>query len=268
MRKFSRFLVATGIAVAFTQLLAVSAAYAKMVDCDKGQSLQAAVNTAATGTLIQVTGTCTEKVNVDTDDVEIVGIDGATVIGPPGSFGTFTVRARRVVILDFTVFGEAGFVVREGASAEIRGNSIQEVTNVGISIGAGSYGNIRSNYVTGDGSFSGIHIFQGSSADIGGNTVINPTGCGICIEGASSAVVSDNTVLDSISGIGALESSYIFLPGGAPNTLDGNDFGVACEADAVYRVDVAQVLIANAQDGLQFNGCTIRNFSGAPFPLP
>ena len=160
--------------------------------------------------------------------------------------------------------------IDQGGSAEIRNNIIEDVTNVGILVRAGSYGNVRSNDVTGNGSFSGIFLDIGASADIHDNTVTNPNGSAIGIDGNSSAVVSGNTVFDSGSGIAVRESSYIFLPRGAggPNTLDNNGTGVRCTDDGVIRVDVAQDFNSNGTNGSQLNGCTIRNFVGAPFPLP
>ena len=249
-------------------VLAASPTYAKVINCDKGHSLQAAVDTAVDGAVLEVSGTCMERIEVDNDGVEIVGVGNATVIGPPDSFGTFFVRGRRVIIEGFTIRGEIGVNIDQGGSAEIRNNIIEDVTNVGILVRAGSYGNVRSNDVTGNGSFSGIFLDIGASADIHDNTVTNPNGSAIGIEGNSSAVVNGNTVSGSDSGISVTETSYIIILGGNPNTLEGNVFGVSCSHDSVIRVDEAQIFINNGTDGLQFDGCNIRNFVGAPFPLP
>ncbi len=59
-------------------LLALSASplYAQTVNCNSpNQDLQTAVAAAGDGEVVRVSGTCTEKVPVDNDGVEIIGIE-------------------------------------------------------------------------------------------------------------------------------------------------------------------------------------------------
>lgn len=237
------------------------------VDCDKGETISKALDRARDGATIEVSGTCTEQVFVDKDRVEIVGIGLPAVIGPPNSFGTFSVRGTGVLIRGFTLRGETGVSINSGGSAEIRSNVIDEVTNTGIIVAFGSFGDIHHNDVRGGhGEFSLIFLHQSASAEIRNNTVTNSDGSGIGIDAGSSAQIFGNTVSGStFGGIVVLENSYAFLTGGGPNTLEDNLQGVVCDFSSVIRVDVAQIFIGNGQD-LLLGSCEVRNFVGVPFP--
>ena len=268
LRKYMRLMATAGMVVISALIFAASPAYAKNVNCNQGHSLQDAVDTTVDGGVIEVSGTCNEVVFVNNDGVQIVGVGGAIVVAPPNAnSGTFTVRGRRVIIRGFTIRGRTGVAIVDGGSAVVQNNIIDDVTSTGITVQSSSYGRIQFNEVISNG-FAGILLFNSASGDIAGNSVTTPNGSGIAINGGSSAIVSGNTVHESFRGMQVAETSYIFFPGGNANTFDSNNQGVTCEHDSVIRVDEEQSFINNVQDGVQFNGCTIRNFVGAPFPLP
>ena len=79
--------------------------HVKFVFCDKGHSIQKAVDRARDGRSIRVFGTCHEAVFINKDRITIFTNDGATVIPPAGSTAFAVGFADNVVIAGFNIWG-------------------------------------------------------------------------------------------------------------------------------------------------------------------
>ena len=214
------------------------------MNCDNGQSIQTAVNNTREGGVIEVYGTCNEKV-VITRGVILNGLGSANVNGPPRSFGTFTVRggASGVRISGFNITGEQGVRIEQGASATVRDNFIDGSTSIGILIGSGSYGLVQDNIIT-NSSNSGIHISGASSAQVGGNTM-----SGTAPGGASVGLL-------------VIHNSYLQLI--SANTIMNNHTGFHCDYGAA--VSVVEQSFSGNDTAVQTFSCEVQKPAAVPFP--
>src|SRR5262249_41669153 len=134
------------------------------VNCNAGGKIQTALNAAANGDTILVTGVCNENVSVR-DELARVTVDGqgTTILHSPDPAGSpFQVLGRNITIKRFTITGgRSGIAVLRGGSALIDGNTIQE------SVG------------------SGIIVHQNGHARIVNNTIQNNANSGVTIQESS-----------------------------------------------------------------------------------
>lgn len=189
-----------------------AAAPIQTVDCDKGQSVSAAL--AAGKTELLVRGTCNESPVVARDDVILRGHpDGGTIVG------TLTLRAaQRLLVEGLTVTGPGdGIQVIDGASATIRGNDLSGNDGYGIQVIDGAFARIENNTASDNGvgnEGAGIGITR-AFASGGGNTAVNNGFAGIeVIQGGTWRSNFDH--VDAASGEFALSvdrSSYGDLRG-------------------------------------------------------
>ncbi len=183
-----------------------------VVDCTKGQSIQAAVNAAVDGDTVTVFGRCTEIVTITTD--------GITVIGGSGTlFGGFIVDgAQRVVIDDLTIDGSTtagrldGVRAQNNAHVTVRNCTILNHTRSGANITRASSGLLEGNTITvfeADGADSGVVVSLGSFALLRG-TAENPT-----------QSITSNLASGSFgNSLGVFHDSHVRLNGG--NTIVGS----------------------------------------------
>jgi parallel beta-helix repeat protein len=243
-----------------------SSCFLARVDCEADDTIQAAVDNADDGGLVEVSGTCAESVVVRKDDIRIVGVNGATVEPPADSIG-FLVLADRVQIEDFTIIGgTAGVNIQQGSSATVLDNTILDSTSVGIFIDSASHGNIQGNTLNStSGNFSQIFVTGSSSAIISGNIITASSGNGIGAVFASSATVSGNNVSGTaFDGIGVGQNAHIFFNSPNANTVS-NPGGTAifCDFSGSLRVDIEQNLTGAVNLDAS---CDLTNFFGVPFP--
>lgn len=147
----------------FALIMAPAAAVEKKVDCDKGQSLQAALETAtgnAEALEIQLDGTCEEVVTITRDRVSIVGNDGATIAGRIRIFGPGNVTLR-----DLTITGPGPGLGVWGGRTRMFGVSILDNTDTGIVAQDGATIRFSGGQVSGNGGSHGV-LLIGSNAQI------------------------------------------------------------------------------------------------------
>ena len=179
------------------------------VDCDAGNSVNAAVRSAKPGDTVLVSGTCKEQVSIPPEVVGVT-VDGQkkTTIQHPGgnapSPHVFYNRGKEIVIKGLTVTGGLDGIHLSGpASAVIDGNVVTKNSGRGIHIDKGSIARILNTTVEQSG-LIGIDITGASYAYIGlfiprvpalaPNTIRNNGGPGINIERTSGAWVVGNTI--------------------------------------------------------------------------
>lgn len=199
--------------------------------CDR-HSLQDAVDRAAEGGEITVTGICNEQVVIRKDRVRIVGSPGATVQAPPGGIA-FTVLSDGVVISDLYITGGSVAIdIAKGASADITGNAIHDYTETGIRIRANSNAEIVGNTIDGPaGSFTAIGLLAGASAQLDNNTIVSNGLFGINVAAASSALLANNnlsTPAASSLGIVINRTAQLAFAPGSPNVIQATGLALFC----------------------------------------
>lgn len=144
------------------------------VNCDEGESIQQRLDkNAKNGDTVEVSGLCQEQIVIETNNLQLIGLNSATIDGGgdagPGNT-VIQVRALNVTITGFTVTGgRSGIFVSRVGSALIEGNIIIDVGRNGISVTDGAWGRIDNNMIM-DIPRSGI-VLSGGGADLSGNDV-------------------------------------------------------------------------------------------------
>ena len=204
------------------------------VNCP-GQSLQASVDAAGAGDVINVTGTCIENV-VIREEKQRLTLDGqnAAILNGPSSLPTLNVKGKGILIQNFynsgaITGGTVGIYVNRNASATINHNNIHNTGASGISINQLSFAVIKNNNIH-DNPGSGIYVYENSDARIGfdstadstssPNTIQNNGDRGITVTQTSHATIVGNTIASNGSdGIGVFRLSSADI---ASNTINGN----------------------------------------------
>ena len=241
--------------VLFLYLLSPLAQAATIPVSCPGASLQAAVNLAAPGDSISVSGTCNENILVR-NEKQRIAIDGggtATINGPSSATPTINVRGKGITIQGLNITGGsngievnrgsnavinnnivhatggAGVVVYELAFAVITNNTIQDNPEDGIMISESSASRIGFNNETDivasantiqSNNGRGISLFNNSSARIVGNTISGNAATGILVRGDSHADIAGNQINgNGGDGITVIDNSSVSLGETAGSTI-------------------------------------------------
>ncbi|MEI9479068.1 MAG: right-handed parallel beta-helix repeat-containing protein [Deltaproteobacteria bacterium] len=280
------------LVIGFLGLIVPSLAAAQQptikVNCNKGESVQSALDNLTGPATIVVKGTCHENVVIKKDDVTI---EGGTFLGPDPNQNTIHVQgARRVLITGATIGGERnGVGLYQGGSVTIERSSIQGNAGVGIAANFGSlavvnFCKIQSNDSDGvvatanssllliestitDNGGAGVNVTRGSSARIGANfqgdarpnTIERNRGPGIKVYQASQALIVNNTIQYNIGNGVFIEGASATLPN---NTIKFNSKGIEVASAGNARIginDNGSAGVGNIIESNQLEGISIGN---------
>jgi parallel beta-helix repeat protein len=252
----------------------------RLVDCDRGETIQGVLRTVRPGDTLYIKGTCNENVTIGSptgqfNGVTLDGLGTATISGPNATENTleldgvtnFTVHGLRItggfdalsintgnqILLDSVVVEGAGrhgiHFQRGTAMAAVINSTIQNNPQNGIIVNENSYARI------------GFTAGVGASEDDTGPCVIQGNGGhGIRIQRSSSARVYTNTISDNgQNGVNIESASYAEI---ATNTINGNGKnGVAITETSTLHLgnptgtrnedNPNTTTVANGQFGLQ-----------------
>ncbi len=234
-----------------------------------GQSIQAAIDGAAAGDTIAVTGACAENVLVRNEKQRItISGSAASINGPSSASPTVNIRGKGILLQGFTITGgSVGVHVNRGSNAVITSNTIENSGGSGILVDQLSFAAVTNNLIqnkAGD----GIRMNDNSTARVGFNTFTDPAGpnnilsnggSGISVALASSARIAHNTISgNSADGVTVLGSSFAGIgfrtqedTSASPNTISGNGIsGVRAELTS-SAVIVGNTISNNADYGVE-----------------
>ncbi len=216
-----------------------------LVSCPT-DSLQNAINLAAPGVTILVSGTCSENLLVRNEKQRIT-IDGgftATISAPSNTSPAVNIRGKGILLQNFTITGGSnGVWVNRGSNAVLNTNVIQNSTGNGVLVDELAFAVLTNNTIQNHpaaGAFVsehstarigfnadsdtvaspnvivdnliGVIIANGSSARIVGNTIQNQTGDAIQVLRDSHAEISSNQIFtNGGDGIEVGENSFVQL---------------------------------------------------------
>ncbi len=207
-----------------------------------GQTIQAAVDAANPGDVINVTGTCNENVVVRNEKSRFVINGGGTAtVNGATTAPVFHLKGKGIKVTGFTITGGLqGVAVSRGANALIDSSNISGAQASGIHVREMSFATITNNTIHNNGG-RGILVHEGSVAHIGfnelsdatmaPNTITSNTMSGIGVFNHSVAYIVSNTVSSNgIDGIHVVHGSHAVASG---NTVNSNtDSGVALEGNS------------------------------------
>jgi parallel beta-helix repeat protein len=236
-----------------------------LVKCDRGETIQAALDRARPGDEIEVSGHCVENIVIEENRITLKGLSGATISAADPELSTIGVLGLNTRIENFASIsgGSNGIVVHRGASAVIRGNTVENAASNGINVNNSAFARIDGNTVRNNGG-QGINIRQSAAADIFSNTVTGNTQRGIQVGEAASADIADNTITANLSdGIRVRRTAHIRLSDdpqfNQPNLIEGNSGrGIFCRTNSSINFGAAQDFgTGNAQGNTLFEATCV-----------
>jgi parallel beta-helix repeat protein len=227
------------------------------VDCDKGESVQKALDNLDGAATIVVTGICRENIDIRKDDVTI---QGGSFVGPDSQQSTIYIEgARRVLIKQATVGGEGnGIAVSQGGTLTVVESTIQDNGKAGIVANFGSSA-VVDNCIMQNNSQQGIVVTDNSAVVLTNSTVRANGAAGVLVQRSSSGrigrsitgVSSPNQITDNRgNGVNVFTTAYALIDG---NKIKDNSYnGVFIEGASAT---VTSNTISNNQGkGVEVNG--------------
>jgi parallel beta-helix repeat protein len=186
------------------------AAQAVPVNCDSGQTISAALAQGAT--LVKVSGTCTETVEILRDDVTIQGMGGATLNGGISINGARRILIKNLTIKNGAAASDVGMVdvfLDGGASATLDNVKVKKAS-VGVYATGSSFVEVRNGSLF-DNNESGLWIDYASSGRVDGSQFQNSSDVGIFASRSSALKLTNNTVQNNFSGVAVSTNASIWM---------------------------------------------------------
>ena len=149
------------------------------VNCDTGGVLQTAIDGAASGDTLSVTGICTENVNIR-KSLTVDGNDTAEIHGPDTTKSTVAITTSSITVKNFKSIqgGSYGISVTTVFAATITDNTIKNTGSSGILLVGNQRSTIDRNTIQNTNG-NGVSVGQNSFAFIINNTITNNSAHGI-----------------------------------------------------------------------------------------
>jgi len=170
---FSIFLLLATLVGLFVVVVPVAA----IPDITEYSTIQAAINAANPGDIIEVASNTYYEQVVVNKSLTLVGAGSSTTIIDGGGTGTVVrVTADNVNVTGFTIqnggaqFADCGLFIGNCTGSTISNNTIRENGNNGLELRKTKGGNIVANTITGN-SYAGIHVSDGDNNIFHGNTI-------------------------------------------------------------------------------------------------
>jgi hypothetical protein len=242
------------------------------VNCDTGESINAALGQQAERLTISISGTCVERVWIARNDVTLQGIVGTnpTIMAPAGAGGAIAIiGAQRVHLQGLAVTGgpDVSLEAGDGASFTAYQLKISNPAGGGLTIGNGSSARIEESEIAGNGTHgagadSGSSLIlrntqvidnakfgvavQTSALRLSGRTNVARNGTGVYMRNARAVGQGGCTIVDNRGGgVSAEVGSHLFLEQCRIAGNGGSGIGVYGTSAA----ELAYVVIQNNTNG-------------------
>jgi parallel beta-helix repeat protein len=204
------------------------------VNCNKGESVQSALDILTGPATIVVKGTCNENVVIKKDDVTI---KGGTFVGPDANQNTIQVLSARRVLISGATVGGANHGVRayQGASLTLENSLIEANAQSGVGASYGSSVTVNGCTIRAN-TLQGVVVTDNSALVLTNSTVTANGQAGVLVQRSSSARIGQsitglsglNTITNNGGpGVNVSRSAYALIDG---NTITGNSFnGISIE---------------------------------------
>jgi len=270
-------------------------------NCEHGRSLQVAIDCAAPGETLQLSGTCSGPLLIKGKSLTLAGKPGAVVDGS-GQDAITVIGPAHVTLSNLTVQnGQNGINASGGAELSILNTKVQKNKVMGILLSGASSAalsgaatdlngvngidaegssasRVNGSYESSSNGVFGVNINGSSSFTLSGAQVsVSQNTLGIQIGTSASAFISDAATTVNVSrnvttGLTIVSGAHMVDFGGAINTTGNGVHGVSVDSKAGLDLDAAATLTSsgNAQDGVHLEETSVLTmfnttaFSGAP----
>jgi hypothetical protein len=170
----------------------------KVVNCDKGDSLQAALESgkgSAVAIEIELHGTCEEMITIPRDRVTITGIDEATIFGQVRHFG-----ATQLLLRDLTITGPGRGVAARSGRMRLIGVNLIENDSEGVNASDGAVVRISNSQVANNGGPFGV-VAYGSNVSLNSTDVYGHPESGVAAADNSLANIDGGSIIGNGEGV-------------------------------------------------------------------
>lgn len=262
------------------------------VNCGAGQTVGAALAQAQSHSgpvNIIISGTCTEQVTVNRDDVTLQGntpTDGLKFLSSPSSGPVLALDGQRIKVANLTVSGGTfGIYATHGASVNVFSVDVSGAANVGINAANSATANVNNSKIHGNQTFGVSAVYGGSLIVIGssvtGNgfhgayasifgvlslrqdTIEGNGGTGVLAWLGGVAEIQGCTIQGNVkSGASAISNGTVWLDGGT--VVSGNQGGAYAWGSTLQLGAVT--IQANNGDGVVLIAGSSLQLNGANSP--
>lgn len=217
------------------------------VDCTMGQSINAALAAAPINLplTISITGTCTESVQINRDNVYLRGTSpGSGVTAPDPGAPALDIGGRYVSLRNLSIAGGQGIQVSNEAAVDAVDVTVKDAAQNGITVGNSSHAELNS--VSIDHSLgNGIFVLNGGSVSLYSVTVSNSGASAVLADGGH-VKMNDTTVTGSVDAAG------VNLTNGSSATINASIIENSASYGLSAESSTATVNSGTIQDNGQF----------------
>ena len=244
----------------------------RMVSCDRGETIGAALEKAKPGDTIRISGTCVETVVITLDDLTLAGAEGAVIDGGGGSENVVTIDgARNLMLTGLTVQnGREGILAVNGALFTATDVTVQDNASHGIELirASADFGNVtsrrnvRAGLITARNSsidvtdvtlvqnLTGLVIYSNSSVRLFGRNLLSQNatqGWTVGLGGAAFSIGSQIEASDNgAEGLFVLQSGKVQLVGGALDASRNGTNGITLNKNATILMGIEEFGVPGA----------------------
>jgi Right handed beta helix region len=211
------------------------------VNCDEGQSINAALAQQAERLTVSITGNCAEFVVITRDDVTLQGVGtNPTITAPEGAEAAIVIRgAQRVRLQGLTLTGGSFGTLHASEAAYFHAYQlkISNPTGDGLWMWGGVAAWITESEISGC-QQSGAAVFYGSSLYMENSQIIDNATFGVAVGGSQLTLVGTNVARNNW-GVEVLNGGSATIAGGC-SILDNHVVGVFLDMSQM-RLDDGRV---------------------------
>ena len=244
MKKLVRGLLLAGFSVSAVLVLPAYAGV-KVVNCDKGDSLQAALESgkgSAAPIEIELYGTCEEMITIPRDRVTILGIDGATIFGQVRHFG-----ASHITLQDLTITGPGQGVLARSGRMRLIGVNLIENYGHGVNASNGAVVHLNRSQVGNNGGPFGV-VAYASNVYLNSTDVYGHPDSGVAATDNSLANIFGGSITGNGEGIYG-NNSVITVR----DTWIGDNYGMGISLGGARTTLFDVTISGNGDNGLYVN---------------
>jgi len=238
------------------------------VDCDKNQTISAALACAAYSSrpvTLDIYGTCKENVVIQSADrITLTGHNGASIVDQSsGTSATVGISfSSLITVQNLTIVGGSqGVDCGDISSCRLQNSTVQNATGPGLQIRSRSAVEDTSNTIQNSGG-RGISVYNGSTLISLGDTVTGSGAAGVAVEGASMVAQGITIKSSAGNGLRADNNAAVRLEDVVISNNGANGISLESGATIQWFDNLGSIITANSGNGMILGDQVNSQFSG------